>query len=760
MSSKAEKINRSAAISEIDKAVGQSPSAVRLIDGVVLIAKTSEQGSARRYRRIDLRHRYLPKTPFSSVVISIAERPELVSVVLEAVQIYTNRVSKSKSFDVVVSRIVNVACKFIEYGWLHGRYLLRDWTPQLTHRLAQELSQGGWARALNLESRAKEGVSAMTIDQAKLYLSKREDRRGGSALQSSYMHVLGTSAQKRELHCVKQVLSNFLGETLTESILEQQRGQTTRSWDRGMSVAHLEQELWVINIFSDLSAETGLQFTAFPDLARTSRQLGRPNKRTENLGPAEVGRLLQEAQRWQRDLTEPVINLWDEMCVEMERRKPARSDEVCDLAAAVLTRSKNRPEIERLLRMPLRGMVSTDLSRQEISLAMVTYALITSCFLTITIFNARRKDEVQHRDFGLQMNSLVEIDEAMGLYQCWFYREKKHQSRAPFYVNAYTRRSIHVLQQTSELARRFIRICGKDTSNLQGLFLIPRVTGLTSRLEPHWYEFGTSLLGPSKWFVSLALGDEDFRLKAHMMRRAHALLYHYRYEHGTFTALAQQFGHFDLDSLHIYVTDVERGAAARGADMYAKIDPEQRRAIVEDASHDVLVEIQKVGRERIENFVREVIEGAADYSGGFKRLVQRFHQRMGIRVDYQKMSARQKTKAISDLLIARGHEFKPYPHGNCAAASAKRNPSAGCSSRTDRMLLRENAAPITCARCPYHVVTETHVNLLEQQLESLAETIKLSEVRSIAYLRAKADRSNLTRIIRLHRDTLSKREVS
>lgn len=745
---------------EITEDVGAQPASISpgrliLLRGTVIwVAKLSEDGRVLSYKKIDLASMYLPVTPLSAAPTRLSDRPDLMKVILAAADTYTLRVKPGKSFPLVASRIIRVAAKVIEYGWLHGRYSVSDWTPPLVHKLTAELAKGGWAGALQIGRRASAVADSISPKEASEFLYTNDKRRS-LALRSRFNALIGTCAYKAELHVAKHELARRAGLVLEANVFETQERKRARSIESGMSVTHLGQELWCLNMLSDLPDDLGFCFSAVPDIAKRTHELGRENNRTENLGPEHVAQILVEAQRWQRELAEPLLDLWTEIEVALDEARPTTSDGFHYHLRMVVALSKNRSALEKALGVQIKGTVSMGYDEGVVSLALLTYALMTSCFVTIAIFNARRKDEVQHPDFGLRRGSLKIIDEKLSLFECWFYVEKTHRTRIPYFVNTYTKRAIEVLERTSDLARRLLCLrAGVSVPLPDGLFLVPRVGFVRDVSNPLWYSFGTSLTGQSRWFFALALGGQELRLKAHMFRRAYALLFHYRYEDASLIALAQHFGHMDLDMIHVYLTDIRKGGAAAGSEMYAKIAPHLRQAY-EDHSRDVLQEVHLVAIERIEVFVREVIDGAAAFSGGFARLVQRLHQRLGLRVEYQELSNKEKSEIVARLMTRRGHEFRPFAHGNCVAPSGRPVPLGHCSSSDKRELKRENASSITCAKCPYHVVSEAHVKTLEEELTRMqSRRLNASAETSLAAMRANADVENLQRLIFLHRKNL------
>lgn len=731
-----------------------------LLQGTVIkLAKLAEDGQITGYKSIDLAMMHLPATPLSATPIRVSDRPDVISVILAAARSYAQRVLPGKSFAFVASRMVRVAVKTIEFGWLHGRYGLDDWTPSLVRNLTAELAEGGWARALQIRQRTKAFADSISSNEASNLLYTHDERRG-LALRRQFNALVGTSACQVELYVAKEELALRAGKVLEANIFELQERRRARSSESGMSVKHLQQELWCLNILSDLPDGMGFGFSPVPEPETRARTLGRKNNRTENLGPNHVASILVEAQRWQRELAEPLLGMWADIEAALAEKKPATSHALTHVLNSVVSRSEKRSTLERALAVKIKGAASLEYHQGVVSVALLTNALVTSCFVTITMFNARRKDEVQHPEFGLRRGALKVIDEKLSLFECSFYIEKTHRIRMPFYVNAYTRRAVELLERTSDMARRLLQArAGASLPLPDGLFLVPRPGMMQDKPVPRWYSFGTSLLGQARWFFALALGGQELRLKAHMFRRAYALLFHYRYENSSLISLAQQFGHLDLDVIHVYVTDIQKGSAAAGAEMYAKVEP-HLRLMYEDSSKDVLQEVHLVAVERVEIFVREVIDGAASFSGGFTRLVQRLHQHLGLRVEYQGLTNKEKTETVARLMTRRGHEFRPFPHGNCVAPEGRPAPLAHCSSSDSRLPQRENASSITCGRCPYHVVNEAHVETLERELAHMkSHRHEMNAETSLAALRADADIDSLQRLIFLHRKNLQLQEL-
>jgi hypothetical protein len=730
---------------------------VELRGDVLYIRKCAARANEPQHQEIDLRTFTLPASPFESSPIPLTARPELTDAVVQALRGYSSRVTAggTNSTHTAIASALRSMVKAIEFGWLHGAYRLTDWSEQIATQLVERLGAGGWANALKLDERSSEVFATVPEAELRKYITKSHAKSGGYSIKLAFAPLIGTNCINHELIGVKAQLVAHL--RLPENGATQNNDPRTRvkkrSHEAGMVDTHLRQELAWINLLSEANTPIdALPFVPFPDTVKLAAQYGRKGGRTGNLTPDSVAKLLKEGTWWIEECAAPVIGMLTDIASALAAAKAA--GELLDPRCVdrALANSAHRVTIERLIGDELTS-VGLQKSKQGFSLKSMVYCLASACFVTIAFFNARRKNELLHRKNGLHRQALRLVDVRLNLYECEFYIEKTYKIYVPFYVGQATKNAIGILERMSDLARAIdeIRLLAKSSaeSKEDKLFQLPRVVGRSSGGGEQWFDFNASANGISRGFVDRALGaDRKIRVHPHMFRRAYALIYHYRYEFGTITALAQQLGHFDLDTVFIYVTDGPGGVDTATAASYARHSPKVAAAIAANRM-ETEKEIKAVGIERVLEVAQQVVDGTSDASGGFARLVTRLHQRLGRRLDYSRLTPTKQAQKLGEAFVAKGHEFRPMRHANCVASGSRRSKSAGCYSKRLERNRPEDATPTTCSKCAYSHYVREHMRLWEEDAAALQQRVAALGTNSISGRAATISLKNLQAAIRL-----------
>jgi hypothetical protein len=733
---------------------------VALRGNVVYIRKFAARENEPQYQECKLDQYRLPPSPFDVSPTPLLERPDLVTAVMQALQGYAARmnVEGTNSTHVQLSSALRTSVKFIEYGWLNGLYRLSDWTPSVAMDLVKKLGTGGWAGALEIDRRTQESISTMSKQDLSQYVKVSKAKSGGYSLSDSFPIKIGSNCRHQEMIGAKTLLVAYLG--LPPRGKTEQADATTRtkkrSHEAGMSASQMRQELSWINLLSEAQdSSTALPFVPYPDTVKIAAKHGRPGNRTENLAPESVTALLKEANWWIIECADSIVGLVGDIAEAFSAAKSAGEALDPRCAEKAMRESEHRLKVEGLMGQELTtiGLKNSD---SGLSLKRIVYGLSSACFVTIAFFNARRKNELVHRKNGLYRQGLRLVHADLKLYECDFYIEKTYKIYVPFYVGQATRNAIEVLERMSDLAReidslRDSSVPGSVEAKEDKLFHLPRIVGKRLGGGEQWFDFSASAEGISREFVDRALGaDRKLRVHPHMFRRAYALIYHYRYEFATLQALAQQLGHFDLETVHVYVTDRPGGVSTATAASYARRSPkveEARAAAIAETEE----EIKKVGIERVRELARQIIDGESTALGGFARLVTRFHQVLGRRLDYSRLAPDKKAKVLAAKFSNQGHEFRPMRHANCVASASRRSKSAGCYSKRNDRNSPEDANPTTCGGCAYSHYTQQHIRLWEEDEVELRERVLVLGSNSIAGRSTSISLANLQEAIRLRR---------
>lgn len=718
-------------------------------------------------RTFDLNDYWLPATPFRPSPTPVGAHPQLVRGIAAAMLDLGRRISpSSKDGHKRVSAALNTLTKFIEYGWINGYYSFEDWTSAATDKLAEALGRGGWTVALKIEERTRTFVAETSLPELRSFVNRSKALSFGYSIRERFRTALGTNSSGQELTDAKRAILVKLGldgpDDSAESS-ERIRRVKKRSSVSGMGQTHMRQELAAINLFGECLGDSALSFIPYPDSVQTSHKYGRAGRRTGNLSPESVAALLAEAYWWIDKAAEPILGVVEDVYKGLAENAALGLEPSPEVVWNAMRGSKHLAAIEQLT-----GEAITSIGSRGASFKQVIYCLASACFVTIAFLNARRRDEVQHKKIGLHRKCLRVVDRRLGLYQCEFFIEKSHKIYVPFYVGNFTRMAIRVLERLSDVARAIDAIRGVSDHYPQDeredkLFQLPRLIGSTGTGGgrraggKQWFAFNATSEGISRGFVSRALGVESqLRVHPHMFRRAYALIFHYRYENATLQALAQQLGHFDLETVRIYISDRATGTDEHSATSFGRLTSAQIKA-QHLKIRELNGEIQDVAKERVTELVEEVLAGTSARSqGGFVRLIRRFHQIMGRRLDYSGLDRRMKVQVLSGALTSMGHAFHPMRHANCVASTSRKNKAAGCYTERTKGLGREDASAATCTTCPYGHWTSGHTTALLEDETYLARQVAEGQATTLAGRNNVIQLANLRAMLRFRAQRLER----
>jgi hypothetical protein len=737
-------------------------SCLTIHNSIIRIRDAGARSDASEFRTFDLHQYFLPPTPFSTEPISIASRPEIARALCNAaIELDSRMDPKAKSNGLRLASAMRDWAKFFEYGWRNGLYAMEDWTVQCCEILLTKLGKGGWSGALEIDDRTKELIATASLGELKSYVAKSKSLAYQYSLKRKFSRRIGTNCQSSELTPAKVRILRGLklhGENKVgdESRLIRKRRQ---SFNEGMGQSHLRSVLGCLNILGEMKG--GLGFVPFPDTVRLSDLYGVRGRRTANLDPDTVARLLVEAHWWLYQVGPPLTALLEEIRTAYAKSWWSKTPITPETVHSVLKKSGNAEKLEELFERRIGSIGLRQPGVDEISFKHIVYGASSACFVVIAFLNARRKDEIQNKKIGIHRNALKCFDATLDLYQCEVYIEKTYKTYVPFFVGSMTKDAIQAMERISDIARDLEKFMGVSPTKRSAekevkIFQIPRLLAHNGG-GMQWFQFVATADKQAYYFVERALG-EDIRLPIHphTFRRAYALIFHYRYENARIQALSQQLGHLDLASTTIYISD--RGVAsgeseARAYGIHTREQIEANRKEIDLIN----AEIADVARERVRQLVEEVIANRPRHKtrGQFIRLVQRFHQRLGTRLDYSELDAEGKGKVLGDALIDRGHAFRPLPHVNCAVSPLRKSSSAGCYSKRMGVVAPENASPVTCTGCPYSHWVKEHNDAIEQDIERLATLVggRCGDD-SVVVRQARIDLKNLEAILKLRTDSL------
>lgn len=710
------------------------------------------------YREVSLAEYKLPETPFTSAPIDLSSRPDMVEAIIGAIRSYVARNGYGHRTLHPLRGLIATLAKFFEYLWMQGCYRLSDCTPAHIEQLPAKLAQGGWAAALDVQRRTREFIQRIPPEALHSFVATSK-RGHGYHLKKGLAQQIGTNVAGVERVHMREIVLEEL------SLPVEYRAAPKRlapSAVAGMSVHGLRRDFDIINQLADSPGTPVLNFVPIARTSRTIKQLGRPGGRTDSIRPPDVGQLLREAFKNIDQVAPPLIQLLNDAHGYLLSECIARGKQINHKTRPKALQSaierSSLPGLTGLSILPHFKHIAPNL--HEISVGQLVRDVMSACFIVIATLNGRRKGEVESPIYGLTDGSLRVLDHQLGVYECNFYIEKTYQDYLPFYVGDATVRAIRVLEALSSQARVFLELADPKrdyVSQLQErkpLFLMPYIKASGAKNGPLWFEFSSAESGASRNFIKAAFNGKGPQIAAHMLRRAYALLFFYRYEDGDLIALKQQLAHFDIEMTRVYVTWGAAKALGVTLEDYGSLTKEQVQAL-QTEHRDLIQELEKISTERIREFVESILSESRSLTGNFTKLIQRFHQKLGAQVVYRFKKDWEQKEVMTEFLANRGHVVTPFPHGNCVVAPAKRSRAAGCYSRVEGRILRENAAPHVCGSCPYHVLTKSHVELMTQDAREMENKLARMSPDTVIARHSARVLQNLRRWIELHTTRLA-----
>jgi len=688
-------------------------------DGVMFFRRLGNADARAPFSVLDLREAYLPSVSFLANAPNLCDRPDLCMTLIRVVDNYLLQARETKSAHLSAICVARRLIKVFEYGWINGIYELSDWTRTASDELARKLIKGGWVYALDLVERARSEME--TPQNEGLSSIWTVSRSGAQSIVPTHVRkVLRTNIDTREIYSMRSWFAWLMAEKRPELISIASDKPPYR--ERGSN--WIRSELATINLLSEVSNASRLTFRPYPRPQRMATQLARvEGERTRSLDPEGLSEILQEAFRWLYEVGPPLEGVTRDLAAWYQMHRDDRRAMRLSPRTKLET-SAHLPALESKLGHQVAAIKRTRISGGGLSLDSIFAAFYSAAFIVIACMNARRKDEIQHQFIGLFDGCITTVDKPLGLHVCEFYIEKTVLDYVPFYVNGVTRDAIDALQRMSQIARAHARFLGRAGCTEGGrrgptLFAIPCfTTGL------RWFNFGANHLGNDGFAFKAFRTQNAPVLKAHMLRRAHGLLHHYRFECASLQALCQQMQHRGIGTTVGYVSDTAKTALAeRGAHRYGKLTPSQRQALdLEEIEREQ--DRKAVGAEKLVALVEQVIAGRQRGAGAFERLVQRFHQVLGKSVNYSRLDARQQGKVLGDVLISKGYAPHPFWHSNCMAGTTRLKSPAHCYDQNSKSLERSKASPGLCMGCVHQQIADQHIQNMKDEVPRLSAEIE------------------------------------
>lgn len=720
-----------------------------LADWTIQIRRYLPRAEDSAWHDISLRRFVLPPTSLYPNVTRLIDRPELCRLVAAAVDALLLRTSPSNSRHERMCGLVGDLCKLFEYCWLHRMYALRDVPDSQWRILTDQLGEGGWLLALDLETRTRALAATLSVEQVSRLLQdargeKQVSREHGTISLETY-RLLGTNAILTATPVVRTVFG----------AIRDFRNSSPPPAPQKPTQTVLARIYGNLNLLADLVDEGALRNLPVPGAKRMAAAYGRPGARTPSLSPDLLADRLTQAYEWIYVIGPDVEKIYRSL---MKRIISKDGTHPCPETVTYHLRRLTATAIFE----QRHGYMVTTLTLREgaanaTSLRLLLEKTLTACFIVISTMNARRKQEVIHKSLGMHSNSLVEVDPRIGLYECEFYIEKTVRDFVPFFINQVTRDAVQLLGRLASLTWAWAKAGAvvphppRDHRE-EKLFVLPEFGGrrVTGELRMTWYRYRMDAIFGLESPGLSTVHSPQLDFATHIGRRAYCLLYMYGYDHPVILALRQKLCGTLQSAIH-YVTDstattlLESGYARWAASCKQTL---KAYDLIRD---EIGAEMEAVAREKLHEFVEDVVGRKRRFSGGYWRLVDRSQAMLSRHIDYRLLSRSGQINKLAETLLERGQLPMPFIHGNCNAGTSKR--LGRCRSQKEGRLLKENASPIVCADCPYHDCTTVHVTSLELEADRMRAELA-SSGHTVRGANLRTDLVGLERVIVLHKARL------
>ncbi|MQR01116.1 site-specific integrase [Glaciimonas soli] len=711
-------------------------------DWVLGLKRLEARPDENQYWRFDFKNARLPANSLFPYVQRFSDRTELIKTVCLVMQRYLLRSTNSKERTNRAKTTLHNTLMVIEFLWMQNALSLSSVVPENFNSLPEKLAKNGWYSALEILERAK-NIQPAKMKKLIKARTATENFEGGGAKQFDLQEALGTNCNN--------VLS-FLRKN--ENKASHKTSKIFSSLPDGHASARtITDKLTIINLLYDIGPENGLSFPPFEKPEATGNKFGRPKSRTANIPVDIAAKIISTAYLWVSEYGSIVAELLEEVSEEVIAGRTLTRKWLGRRLKVFFDRSSKRKEACAVLPFPIElldfGRLDT---KGKNSLREAVLCTMTSCFVVIATMNARRKDEILHRKFGLRVGDLRMLSEDHSLFEVDFYIEKTYRRRVPFYVNQLTADAIKLLERIERAFHRIDISVPADDIVRTGIadrslfsyrrFSLMKGVGKTRK----WYDFQAyAHESDASKFLELALaGSKKIGISAHMFRRMYALVFYYQYENADLLALMYQLGHRNLESTLIYVTDPDSRPELEKISAVMDISTtemqrarRQHLAIVEE-------ELAEVGFEKHAEDVFNILSGKI-YAGGYAKYVRRISTRFSqsVRIDVRSEDA------ILAAVKQRGHFPRPMQHGQCMAGRTLAIQSARCITKEKDRLQRELAGVEMCSNCIFHLTSPAYLKSMDLDLERQKEEVDLITPDSLIFEQRKREVENLERAINL-----------
>lgn len=724
-----------------------------IFDGVRMlrVLRTDARKDEDQYYDFDLGDFWLPATKIYSKPQKLSNRKELIFVIVAVVDVFISGVSKSKSRHRRVATIIHTLVKFFEYLWINEIYEIRAATITDFEQLARILASGHWKDALRFSSRVEFELKNNIERLGELIEKYSTQCNIKKKMGEIVSELIGTNLSSQE---VREELLVIYESHRSGNICQIEFGDSDSDHTNNMGESILRQTFERINFLCLIDKELAIKFFPYPNSVKLAKSLGQRTGRTKNISAFEAGQILSEAYKWLYIYGPLTSELIAGLCCQvriaaLEGRKVSGFN-----LQSWLESAPQRPLLEAQLGVSILRLDGGPPSTFSVRKLLLT--VYTACFVLVAVMNARRKNEIMHRKFGLFRGCASIVDEELGVFKANFYIEKTYQDYLEFYVNRTTWHAISLLEEIQasfDSVACFIGASSLDDlpekeRSLFGYFRFNTNKGINKKRC--WFDFDSYVEnGQTSFFLRRALG-ENYAIapSAHMFRRLYALIFMYQHELPSLQALSQQLGHLNLDTTRVYCTDHSFREDTERIQSSMNIYRDRRTAMFASHLNGVRDEMAIVSDEKLLEAVFAIISGE-QASGGYPVFIKKFYRKISGRLDFSELDLTEKADLIKNVLKEKGHVPKPMRHGQCMVGTVI--PATGAKCKGENATAQtKNASPSLCGKCKYHYLTNDHIRNLNDDLANLKAKMVNTNLTEFERARARVDADNLSKIMDFH----------
>jgi hypothetical protein len=715
---------------------------------------------------IDLANIWVPGAIGWQHPIPILLHKDYAKALIEVVDKFANKAKHNITFAKTgVTAQFNLAAQFIEYLCLNGNIHLENISSKQIEEMLDKLKVGGITKMLNIQERVELFIDNLIQNDELEPFLRRDDERRKARVKGLKIIKLAQCIGSVSLN---QQLSNNIYQKVAK-YLESKNILVKKDFTtKGIGILESGQpssnsfgnwfSIW--NKFAKLDSDDQLQFVPFPNPYQLSKKHGKIASRTKNLDLEDVVNLLGESHKWLYEASTKIISLIKEIKTHKDKLLADGLNYQYiykELLPDFLRNSKKTDELEKLLSITIHktSLMSSSNNSGAYSLTEVVTMLVTSCYVILQTYNARRQAEIQDPLIGVQENYFRCKSKKYNWYQACFYNEKNNERRW------------YTLNNGSTKAIRCLINLKKSWggSDAEGLFVVPNF-GVNDKGDFRHYKFNFNKGKDSRisgnMFLEMALGRSNVNTGSQTFRRIYAIIYHYQYKNADLLALCHQLGHVDPDHTVVYVT--EPASRDQHEQLHHKVKLTKNEIIestiaIKEENKALDKIIEEVGIETTAKDILCLLMGTEEMAGKYIAYLKKVYRVLqnSIRFnsytcdtygkEFDDLTPEEKSEEMAKVLDARGHKHRPKPHATCHRKSGENKKHKG------------PCEPTECAGCPYQEVKRVQLNIMKGDLKELKANQSNFSILLIERMRDKEQINNLTMLIRGYERSMSKNEM-